>query len=254
MAFFKSRQSDDVPAATDRQADNVDVLRRRAKHRLIGAVVLVLAGVVGFPLLFDSQPRPVPVDVQIDMPDKAKVAPLQIPAAQESSQAPAKLAQTKPTVLSNVVPAASLGEREQLVGKASESKPEAKPEVKPASKPEAKPETKPATKPDDGARAKALLDGKAPSKDSAKPAAKDKAHEVEGRFVVQVGAFTEGGKAHEVRLKLEHAGLKTYTHVAETKDGKLIRVRLGPFSTRAEADKAAGKVKQLQLSASVLSL
>jgi DedD protein len=29
-------------------------VRKRAKHRLIGAAVLVLVGVVGFPLLFDS--------------------------------------------------------------------------------------------------------------------------------------------------------------------------------------------------------
>jgi DedD protein len=57
-----------------------------------------------------------------------------------------------------------------------------------------------------------------------------------------------------VRLKLERAGLKTYTHVAETPDGKRIRVRLGPFASKSEAEKAAVRVKALGLPAAVLTL
>jgi DedD protein len=54
--------------------------------------------------------------------------------------------------------------------------------------------------------------------------------------------------------KLERAGFKNYTNVAETKDGTRIRVRAGPFASRAEADKAAEKIKGLDLPASVLTL
>ena len=57
-----------------------------------------------------------------------------------------------------------------------------------------------------------------------------------------------------MRRKLEKAGLKTYTHVAETKEGKRTRVRLGPFATREEADKAADKAKQLEFTPAVLTL
>ena len=71
---------------------------------------------------------------------------------------------------------------------------------------------------------------------------------------MQVGAFADSDKAQEVRLKLEKAGLKTYTQVADTKDGKRIRVRVGPFASKAEADKAAGKIKSLDLPASILTL
>ena len=81
-----------------------------------------------------------------------------------------------------------------------------------------------------------------------KPAAAD------GRFVVQVGAFADVAKAREARLKVEKAGLKTYTQVVETKDGRRIRVRVGPFAGRAEADQAAEKIKKLDLSAAVLTL
>jgi DedD protein len=86
------------------------------------------------------------------------------------------------------------------------------------------------------------------------PAAKPPAAEAEGRFVVQVGAFSDVTKAREARLKVEKAGLKTYTQVAETKDGKRIRVRVGPFASKAEAEKAASKIKTLDLPAAILTL
>jgi DedD protein len=57
-----------------------------------------------------------------------------------------------------------------------------------------------------------------------------------------------------VRLKVERAGMKTYTHVVETKEGRRIRVRVGPFANKAEADKAAEKIKKLDLPAAILTL
>ena len=50
------------------------------------------------------------------------------------------------------------------------------------------------------------------------------------RFIVQVGAFADADKAREVRVKLERAGLKTYTQVVDSKDGKRTRVRVGPYN------------------------
>ena len=127
------------------------------------------------------------------------------------------------------------------------AKSETKPVEKTDIKADAKPAPKPATKADDGTRAKALLNGQAPAASPASAPA-------EGRMVVQVGAFADADKAQEVRQKLEKAGLKTYTQVAETKDGKRIRVRVGPFATKADADKAASKIKTLDLPASILTL
>ena len=76
------------------QAESIDDMRRRARHRLIGAAVLVLAGVVGFPLIFDSQPRPVAVDVAIDIPDRNKTAPLAVPGKGARAQPPRPRAST----------------------------------------------------------------------------------------------------------------------------------------------------------------
>src|SRR5215217_5644299 len=80
MALFKLRKKVDEPVAAASPAESIEAMRRRARHRLIGAVVLVLAAVIGFPLLFDTQPRPVAVDIPIEIPDRNKVAPLAAPA------------------------------------------------------------------------------------------------------------------------------------------------------------------------------
>ena len=74
------------------------------------------------------------------------------------------------------------------------------------------------------------------------------------RLVVQVGAYADADKAQDARLKIEKAGLKAYTQVAETKEGRRIRLRVGPFSSRAEADKAASIIETLGLPATILSL
>jgi DedD protein len=74
------------------------------------------------------------------------------------------------------------------------------------------------------------------------------------RYVVQVGAFAEKEKARAAQQKLERAGLRNYTNVAETRNGTRIRVRAGPFASRAEADKAAQKIKGLDMPAAILSL
>lgn len=298
MAFFKFRNRGPQgnegrsAAAAAPPAESIEALRRRARHRLLGAAVLVLIGVVGFPLLFDTQPRPISVDIPIDIPDRNKAKPLVLPtppvassdkAAAPPAAAPPVAATPAPAPAhasgggmitesadGSEIPAGKLASNETAAEGRSEPAPESKAAPKPEprkaeTKAEAKPEVKPAApKPvpvDDAARARALLEGKpvpsgaavAAAAAASAPAAKPAADET-GRFVVQVGAFADADKAREVRQKLEKSGLKTYTSVAKTADGERTRVRVGPFASRAEADKAAGKVKGLSLPAAVLSL
>jgi DedD protein len=280
MAFFKFRwpgqgeqQQAEKPSKRSRtpQAESIEVMRRRARHRLMGAAVLVLVGVIGFPLLFDTQPRPIPVDIPIEIPDRNKVAPLVVPApvadaaaakpAAPATPEPAPTAAAQRPAPSRTAAANGLADGEELVPSArpATAKPAAaqanapatvKPEVKHESKPPAAPAPAPEPKParaDDSARARALLEGRS----TEAPAA---AGADEARFIVQVGAFADAEKAREARTKVERVGLKTYTQVVDTKDGKRTRVRVGPFTNRAEADKAAARIKALDLSASVLTL
>lgn len=250
MAFFKFRKSGDEQSATPVQPDSVEVMRKRAKYRLIGAAVLVLVGVIGFPLLFDKQPRPISVDLPIEIPDKNKAKPLSIPA-------PAAMDAAKPELAAAASPVArpqtgAVRKSEEVIAAPvpdalDAPKVVAKVEPKSVDKPVDKPvpAVKAVAKVDENTKVQTLLDSKEPEK---------KADASEGRFVVQVGAYADVARAREARVKLEHAGLKTYTHVAQTKDGSRVRVRVGPFGTRVEADKAAQKIKKLDLPAAILTL
>ena len=289
------------------QGESVDDMRRRARHRLIGAAALVLIGVVGFPLLFDTQPRPIPVNIPIEIPDQANSAPEVVPGTSsgrvaanaslddgEEVLAPSRAAAPAPSAAS--VPVAGAVATAAAVGAsavvASQSKPEAKPEPKPQPKPEVKPERKPEPKPeskpepkpekpkaevkkpepevkkpeakvehkpeskpepkhkpeapkvDEAARARALLEGRSTPEVAA---VKDSAAGNE-RFIVQIGAFAEVSKANEIKGKL---GSGAFTQSVDTKDGKRTRVRMGPFKSREEADKAAARAKGLGFPASV---
>ncbi|MFY8019384.1 MAG: SPOR domain-containing protein, partial [Inhella sp.] len=95
----------------------------------------------------------------------------------------------------------------------------------------------------------------AASKPASKPSsAPPQVAEAKGRFIVQVGAYADKKSALEARQRLERKGLKTYAQVVQTKDGDRIRVRLGPFADRAEADKAVTAAKAAGLDGKVLSL
>lgn len=269
MSFFNFRRGGAnaaPPAATAAQTDSVEVMRKRAKHRLIGATVLVLIGVVVFPLLFDTQPRPVSVDIPIEIPGKNTVKPLVLPAPaattapkaaapDERVMADASLAPEEEILPSQPVrmpaePAPANAKSDVPPSVKAEAKPEQKPEPRPQApvQVEAKPVVPKAPAPDsDGARARALLNATPLPTKAAAPDADE-------RMVVQVGAFADAAKAREVRSKLEGAGLKTYTQVAETRDGQRTRVRVGPFASRTDAEKAAAKIKMLDLPAVILTL
>ena len=266
MAFFKLRlpgrfssTQTGADALSNAPAESVEVIRKRARHRLMGSVVLVLGAVVGLPLLFDSQPRPVAIDTPIVIPDRNQTSPLSATAGSAKTGAIKEgLAQDQVIAAgqtgaakSAVTNSAGLDPHEEVVPKDSkpeakaEAKLETKPELKAEAKSEPKSEPKSENKPDakEAAKAKALLDGKeAPNSGDAV------------RSVVQVGAYADLAKAKEARAKLESAGFKTYTQEIDTKDGKRIRVRVGPFATKEEADKTAEKIRKLNLQASVLKL
>lgn len=270
LSIFKRRddtRSQAVPVTET--ADAVQRARTRARQRLIGAAVLVVIGIIGFPLVFETQPRPIAVDIPIELPRKDGAPPLVMPAPRAPNAAPAASAVSPapaPTPSGSSATDVITESREdagrEVTGgaaatpSASSAPSAAKPDVKAATKPaevaneelpkraEPRPAiSKPTTAGADAARARALLEGR-PSTMASES----------GRFVVQVGAFADPGAARETRLKVEKLGLKTYTQVASTPAGNRIRVRAGPFSTRDEADKAMAKARSAGLSAVVLTL
>jgi DedD protein len=236
---------------TPRSAEpgDVDRARTRARQRLIGAAVLVGIGVVGFPILFDTQPRPLPVDIPIDIPAKDAAPALAVPKPRAGGAGVSSSSRPTPAPSSTPAPVvASEGTVPREPVAAPTPAPEPTPRPTPTPKPAEKvadrqpSESKPAAK--DSARAQALLEGR-----DASPAAAGA-----GRFVVQVGAFGDANAARDVRQKVEKLGLKTYTQVVDTSGGKRIRVRVGPYDERAEAEKVVAKLKQAGLAPALLTL
>ena len=270
----KSDSASPVPAPTDA----VQQARTRARQRLIGATVLLAIGIIGFPLVFETQPRPIPVDIPIEIPKRDALPPLAAPplgsasgptVAATSASRP-RVAQTMPRADAEVItesrsevaaprPTASAPARAAAAAspptraassttapaaRVAASTPAASEprRVAAASAPAARPAAETSG---DGDRARALLEGRPVAAASA---------EASPRFVVQVGAFADAEAARETRQKAEKLGLKTYTQVAQTSAGSRIRVRIGPFSSRADADAALAKVSAAGLTAVVLTL
>jgi len=258
LSFLKRKDSP-APAGAVDEAASVQAARTRARRRLIGAAVLVGVGIIGFPLLFETQPRPLPMDTPIeirprDLAAATPAAPATTPAAPEPAPAPATEpgadavvavasapapAPAAPTLLPAEEPA---GSAPAAATPAPVAPPAAEPRPVATAAPAAPPGTPPADRTDDGARAQALLEGKAT------PAA------ASGRFVVQVGAYSDDASLRSARQRVERLGLKTYTQVVETGAGKRTRVRIGPYASRDEADAAAARVKGAGLPANILAL
>jgi DedD protein len=292
MGLFKFLQGSSA-SDTERTgaADPVQVARSRARRRLIGAAVLLGVGVIGFPLLFETQPRPIPVDIPIEIPRKEGAPSLPLPPPRTASAAPAVAARVASGVTTSEAtratppasapaPATPTPRNEPARNEPSTPTAAAKPPAPKAeaAKPEAakamaaKPETtKPDTRGDDGARARALLEGQGgtskaatvaatevPKSDAAaKPeAAKAEAPKADGagRFVVQVGAYGAASSARDMRQRVDKLGLKSYSQVTEIDGHRRIRVRVGPFSSREDAEKAAGTLKGAGLPAAILTL
>jgi DedD protein len=266
--------------------DPVQVARSRARRRLIGAAVLLGVGVIGFPLLFETQPRPIPVDIPIEIPRKEGAPTLPLPPPRTASAAPAVVGRvssgvttTEPARAAPASAPAATAPRTEAAPPRNEATPPrseptsrsdstsprsdtntaaapaaksapAKPEVPKADSAKAEPRA------DDGVRARALLEGQGPDNKATTVAAADpnKPDVTAGRFVVQVGAYGEAASARDMRQRVDKLGLKSYTQVAEVDGRKRIRVRVGPFNSREDAEKAAGTLKAAGLPAAIMTL
>lgn len=192
--------------------------------------------------------------VDAPLPPKTRPAAAAAPVVAAAEPAPARpFAETRS--VAEVKPE-SRPERKPEPEPKHEAKPvktEPKPEPKPKheAKPEPKPEPKPAKPADDAARALAILEGKPVAKPAAEKAP-EKAADSDGKFVVQVAALATQEKVDELQAKLRDAGIRSYTQKVSSAGGERIRVRVGPFGSREEAEKTRAKLQKLGLGGSLV--
>ncbi|QJQ04723.1 hypothetical protein EJG51_001375 [Undibacterium piscinae] len=279
-------------ARKDKADDAALPEKKRARRRLIGALALVLAAVIGLPMLLDSEPKPLPDDISIQIPSKDKPLPASaavaahptgaavderkvnsLDAAEEMVDTPVadakpvivpaltKLPAVKNNITTPPVPVAAKKEsvstpkaepkaplaEAKSVTPANAKTTQKAPHLEARNGSEAKNQTDTS---DEASRALSILEGKVPAKAAVKPEMPEKT--ASAHYVVQVAALASQDKVSELQAKLNAGGVKSYTQKVATTSGEKIRVRLGPFSSKEEADKARAKLEKLGLSGTLV--
>jgi DedD protein len=234
--------------------------KRRARRRLIGATALVLAAIIGLPMIFDSEPKPFSDDIAIqiparDAPTTRQSAPslptlelspsvntvpvVDKPSAPVTAVAPIKSDAPAP-VAKAVVPEPVQPEKEvkkEVVTKEA-TKAAPKEATKEATKESAKVASKDNAKDKAGDKAKDKANSKAANNKSPSDSKNAKSNkELPIRYVLQVATLANKAKADEMQEKLKKAGIKSYSQKISTNAGERIRIRVGPFVNKEEADK-----------------
>jgi len=202
--------------------DEESNLRRQARRRLIGAIALTILVVVLLPMILDSEPPATSQDIELKIPDKDKagefVPKMVLPPLNANDAA------SQPASAPVIAPLLDVKPATELVQPKTEAKPRAVIEQK-------------ITQPD------------VKSKDETKPAAKTSSTPHSG-FVVQIGAYANADAAKKLHEKLHKQGYPSYTE----KIGNKIRVRVGSYTTHAEADKVRRKLEIQGLQPNVVNL
>ncbi|MCL4702896.1 MAG: SPOR domain-containing protein [Burkholderiales bacterium] len=202
--------------------------KKRARRRLLGALVLGVVAAIVLPLLLDSEPRQAITDVQVE------IAPREAAAPPKEGESPAHGAEV--AVVPPIEPAAPEKAAEAAApAEAAKAEP-AKPE---AAKPEA---AKSPPKPVEAPKAAAVAPKPEPVPKSA------------AQFAVQVGAFANAGSARAQADKARKAGVRVYTESVKTAQGERTRVRVGPFASREAAEQARARLKSIGIESAVVAL
>jgi len=232
------------PAARDRDPAEVDErrggardpaaeLRARTRRRLIGAAALLVGAVIVLPLLLDSAPRQAPESLSITVAGQAPVVaqPGQPPVIDEKIAEPAP-ARTQPDPA--VAPPAT--------ARADKAAPAA---PAPSSQADLPSEAASPSQPAEAARSAEPAEVARPAPPSAKGAAADK-------VLLQVAALSTPEAADELVARLSLDGFKAYAEPVPTVSGTLHRVRVGPYGSREQAQRAANRLKAAGYRATVV--
>jgi DedD protein len=267
-----ARTGKGMPEADTDRADEAAMLRAQTRRRLIGAAVLLLATAAVAPLVLDPLPRPVPESIPIEVrgdkiPFSSKVPlPVPDPAALQGAPPPdaASEGETTPVAAAGSVVSARGADTTSAGAKAGDAQAIALNVTEPRPAQEGAATVKPAAdkgiaRPD--ARADAKTSAKAGAKTDAKPEGKPdsgkpakSASKSDAKFAVQAAAPRSEPAARDLMARLKSAGLPSYVERTETTDGPRWRVRTGPYPTRAEAERARGRLRELGQGADLVVL
>jgi DedD protein len=220
-------------------------LKKRARRRLVGAIVMVILMLIILPKILQDRAALAPqAAIKISMPeagfnqqvDAESVAQTSLvaesapsvsaePVDAEFAVADKAYSQTKLDADKQKALEAKLPETKNLESKGSES---ASTDASAAKTNTAK-----------------IVENKAvETKTAAKHA---------GSFAIQVGVYSNAANVEQLQQKLTQAGYDSHTEKIATTNGDKIRLRAGKFSSRQDAVSALAKLQQVGLPGMVIS-
>lgn len=217
-------------------------LKKRARRRLVGAIALALLAAIVLPMIMDHEPRPSLQDIQVKIPSQDgdaiasralnKPAPTPLPL---KSSKPERVDVSPEPVAKAEVPAESSPEPAK-----AEKLADAKPAEKTAEKATD-------TKPSDVRKQEAVRAEKALAGLESKPEAKHDAREDSKgeQWVLQLGAYQDQANVKALQAKIKELGYPSFTEKVTTPQGERVRVRAGPFNSKATAEKAQAGLKRI---------
>ena len=206
-----------------------DPERQKARHRLLGAVFLVTVAVAGLPIIFDSKPKQYNTDIAIQI--------IQPGSKEEKKSEEAKEAKATDTVTSSA-PVTTTENKDT-----KESKEVKKEELKTDKA------TPVAKSLDKGEEVLSILENRIP----ATPAAPGSGINANGKFIVQIGAFSSEERVNNWQKKLTEQKVSSYIEIRTNKEGvKLHLLRSGPYEDKASAEAAEKKIKYVGLSPKII--
>lgn len=304
---------------SDSAADASLAEKKKARHRLVGAIALCLVAAVVVPMLLESEPRtglrslPMTVEAAANstradqpwirppvadeaarsvMPDQVVMleegaagqpaAPAQgaprAPGDQPSVNLPDLGARTGQDPEASAAPAASPSPQparsaasdtaagrgraaagQDAANQARPARPATSPSGNTAQRPANAPLPKPLPMTQGGAQSDAdnrpdVLARLIDQVDSGSNAARPTARQQSRRFLVQVGAYSNVKSARAAVDRVAKAGFNAYQETVKTSNGDWIRVRVGPFASREDAEQAQQALKRAGVTAALIAL
>lgn len=197
------------------------LLRKRARRRLVGAIVLVIMAIVILPMVLDRTPKPEVEEIEITIPSENlgdEFSSNMRPETNVSTNIGSDIKEFAPVVQQTEKIEPDLLEQSIEEKEKQRSK---------------------------------LAKGTNGSKHNPDDIKSTVTSEI---FVVQLGAFSDLAKAkHQLRNLVSNGIEKAYMETLKNKGKKIWRVRIGPFSAREVAEEKLKKLREFGLDGVVMT-
>lgn len=220
--MLRGVSNDQVFQMTQNISEEELLLRKRARRRLLGATTLVIAAVIILPMIFDEEPKLEQLEMEINFSPEEHVTDFSPTLLDSDDLLVADPYSEMPTEESlsveTVVPPFVDEDSAKLIAEQNRI-------------------PIPGTKP---SYIKIISQD-----NSVAGHASAAAGTLE--FVVQLGAFSDHSKAIQQQQNLVSNGVQAYTETLYVNNKEMMRVRVGPFSSRISAENELRKLNQFGL-------